>query len=264
MFGAVGNAVALAVPAGLVISIFYDYGFFSAIGLSFIDTPTSVGDHFRTGVIWFPALVLLFIGYVAVEFQFQRVEKGLTEQEIIDSSPKPERTRRFRAGPYRLIAVFAPIVMLFFLLIGDVQASLVPGAAAITWMIFSVWCNSSPLILLRRPKIVRDLFLFGPVIIIVSYFSGYNKAIEQALTKPELVEIELDDGKSVTFQSLRTLENGFLFISEEGEVRLLSWDIVRSYSFVENYEPFRGILCEWFGLCANIGEAHDDTKKSVE
>ena len=262
-FGAVASAVTLAVPAGLVVSIFFDFGFFSALGLSFVDTPTSIGDHFRTGIIWFPIIVLLFIGYLAVEFQIQRVEKGLTEQEIVDGAKNPEKTRRFRAGPYRLVVVFAPVIVVFYLLIGDVQAGLVPAAASITWMIFSAWCNSSPLILLRRPKVVRDAFIFGPIIVIVAYFSGYNKAIEQALTKPELIEVESDDGTTSTFRSLRAFENGFLVINQDDEIRLLSWGIIRSYSFLEPYKPFRGIICEWFDVCSNVEKAFDSIEENA-
>src|SRR5919197_1500493 len=100
--GAVAEGIAVAIAVGFVVSVIYDWGFVYALGMDFGCLPTTTTDHFRSGLLWFPSLLGLIFLYVAIEFQFQRVERGLTEKEIIESSSNPVWTRKFREGPQKL------------------------------------------------------------------------------------------------------------------------------------------------------------------
>src|SRR5438445_12929946 len=101
--GAVAEGAAVTVAVGFVVSVIYDWGFVYALGLDFVYLPTTTADHFRSGLLWFPPLLGLLFVYFAIEFQFQRVERGLTEKEITESSSNPERMRKFREGPWKLM-----------------------------------------------------------------------------------------------------------------------------------------------------------------
>ena len=102
------EGAAVVVAIGFVVSVMYDWGFVRALSLDFAYLPTTTSDHFRSGLLWFPPLLVGVLLYVAVEFQFQRVERGLTEKEIVESSSNPERMRKFREGPWKLVAWTAP------------------------------------------------------------------------------------------------------------------------------------------------------------
>jgi hypothetical protein len=42
----------------LIFSVFYDYNYLLALGLSFSDIPTTIADHVRSAIVWLPRLVL--------------------------------------------------------------------------------------------------------------------------------------------------------------------------------------------------------------
>ena len=158
------SGIAIIVPGGCFISVIYDWGFLYALNLGFRDVPTTITDHFRTGLVWFPYLIALVIAYYAIEFQFQRVERGLTEEEIVSTSKNPERLKKFREGPYKLLTWMAPLGVLNFLMIGDAVASIFPLFLSITWISFAGWCYSAPLIQIRRSRFVQLAFTLLPVI----------------------------------------------------------------------------------------------------
>src|SRR3989304_6241901 len=150
--GALVEGAAAIVAVGFVVSVIYDWGFVYALGLDFAHLPTTTADHFRSGLLWFPPLLVAVLAYAAIEFQFQRVERGLTEKEIVESSSNPERMRKFREGPWKLVVWAAPVYVVSYFLIGDAFASLLPLMLAIVWMGFAEWCYSAPLIKQRRSR----------------------------------------------------------------------------------------------------------------
>lgn len=113
------EGVALIVAIGFIVSVIYDWGFFRALGLDFAYLPTTTADHFRSGLLWFPPLLGAVFVYAAIEYQFQRVERGLTEKEIVESSSNPEKLRKFRAGPWKTFVWMAPVYVVTYVLIGD-------------------------------------------------------------------------------------------------------------------------------------------------
>ena len=84
------KASGVLAACALILSIIYDWGFFFALNIGFIDIPTSIGDHIRSALIWLPKTLFSFFIVFAIEFINQRIERGLTEEEIILSSKKPK------------------------------------------------------------------------------------------------------------------------------------------------------------------------------
>jgi hypothetical protein len=247
--GAVAEAVAVTVAVGFVLSVIYDWGFITALGITFSFLPSSTADHFRSGLIWLPPLLAILTAYVAIEFQFRRVEHGLTEEEIIAASKNPTRLRRFRQGPAKVLFWIAPLGLLNYLLIGDAAASGLPLALSLAWVAFAEWTYSPPLVKQRRPAWLQACFTFLPVIGIVAYFSGYNAALDAANRKPVEVTILGEESVQQTAKMLRTFEKGVLVLTERGAVEFISWDQVHAIRNNAPYAPFRGIVCEWFNKC---------------
>ena len=255
------EGAAVIVTIGFVVSVIYDWGFVRALGLDFSYLPTITSDHFRSGLLWFPPLLGGVLLYAAVEFQIQRVERGLTEKELVESSSNPEGMRKFREGPYKLLAWTAPVYVVIYILIGDLFASLLPWTTAIAWMGFAEWCYSAPLIRIRRDKNLQMVFTFLPIIGIIAFFSGYNAAIDAATRKPTEVAIERSEPLSaITGNVLRTLVKGILLLNTNSSIQFIPWNQVKSVVNKKAYKPFRGVLCEWFKFCPQEINGSDRVK----
>lgn len=248
--GTVAEFVAITVAVGFVISLIYDWGFVYALGIDFVRLPTTTADHFRTGVLWFPYLLAFIFMYFAVEFQFQRAERGLSEKEIIESSKNPERLRNFREGPWKLIKWTAPLAVFNFIVIGDILSSVLPIMLSIMWMGFAEWCYSAPLIQLRRSWESQAAFTFLPIIFILAFFSGYNEAVDAALGTPDQVKVMISSsGQVIQGKLLREFERGIFVLNDKDHLTFIPWEKVQFIENRKSYTPFRGVLCEWFGLC---------------
>lgn len=244
------EGAAIIVAIGFVVSVIYDWGFVRALSLDFSNLPTITADHFRSGLLWFPPLLGGVLLYAAVEFQFQRIERGLTEKELVESSSNPEKMLKFREGPYKLAAWTAPVYVVIYILIGDLFASLLPWTASIVWMGFAEWCYSAPLIRLRRNKNLQIVFTFLPIFGIIAFLSGYNAAIDAATRKPTEVAIERSESHSaISGNVLRTLDKGILLLNTSNSIQFIPWNQVKSVVNKKAYKPFRGVLCEWFKVC---------------
>lgn len=247
------EGTALIVAIGFIVSVIYDWGFFRALGLDFAYLPTTTADHFRSGLLWFPPLLGAILAYAAIEYQFQRVERGLTEKEIIESSSNPEKLRKFREGPWKLLVWIAPVSVVTYVLIGDVYASVPPVMLAIVWFGFAEWCYSAPLIKQRRSKKLQLGFIFLPMFGILAFFSGHNAAIDAAARKPIEVLVErLEPLKPISGNVLRTLDKGVLLLTANNTIQFIPWNQVESILNKKAYVPFRGVLCEWFNLCVQM------------
>ena len=248
--GAVAEGVAVTVTVGFVVSVIYDWGFVYALGLDFSYLPTTTADHFRSGLLWFPSLLTFLLVCVAIEFQFQRVERGLTEKELVESSSNPKWVRKFRKGPWRFAVWIAPFYVTSFVLIGDAFATVLPSMLAVVWWGFADWCYSAPLIKLRRNTEVQFGFKYLPIVGIIAFFSGYNAAIDAAVRKPTQVTIERrESAASTSGNVLRALDKGLLVLGDGNSIQFVPWDQVHAIENTKPYKPFRGILCEWFNVC---------------
>ncbi len=222
---ALAESVGLLVAAGFVVSLIYDWGFFTALGLHLNVVPMTIADHFSTALLWFPRLLALSLFYWAIQFQFQRVERGLTEQEIVQSSQNPKALRRFREGPYILVRWTALLGVVFWICFGAPLPSIF---VAVAWIVFAEWCYSAPLIKLRRNKTVQLLFTFFPAIGFLAYFSGLNEGRTSRENAEPIVTIELATERSaLNGKMLRILEGGVLILKDDN-VTYLRWDHIQT------------------------------------
>ena len=62
----IGAIVAVVASLSLLLSFVYDWGFLSALGISFEDAPTSLSDHISSWMVWLQ--VLLPAGFLMFTF----------------------------------------------------------------------------------------------------------------------------------------------------------------------------------------------------
>ncbi len=242
--------IGLAVAAGFVVSVAYDWGYFRSFDLGFLEVPTTVGDHVRTGLLWFPPLVAIAILYLGLEFHFRRVERGLTEEEIISASKRPEALRKFREWPYKVIFLFCVFGLSSYVFLGDVAAALMPLCSAVLWMAFASWCYDAPLIRMRRSWKVQLVFLLLPAVLFFSFYSGKNAARSALGQNKQEVTVQLTaNGQSIDGVYLRSLTSSLVILGPGETIEVIPWGAVVKYKFKIQPQPYLGLLCTLFGKC---------------
>jgi hypothetical protein len=139
------NVVQLLTLGGslcLLASIVYDWGFYSSLSLSFSDIPSTLTDHVRSALIWSPKIFLGFLVCFMFDLTMKRLENGMSEDEIISSSSNPKMLKRFRDGPYKLMAVSAFILTMAYSLLGDHFLPTLAFSVSICWFMFISWVHN--------------------------------------------------------------------------------------------------------------------------
>ena len=242
------KVLALGASFSLVASLIYDWGFYSALSLSFLEVPTAMSDHVRSALIWFPKVFACLITLFVFEMLTRSIEKGMTEEELIQSSPNPSRTRRFREGPWRLIAYTSIFPVAGYILVGAVFLHALPLALCILWFAFSVWAQSHPRIIARRPRAYRMAAHFVPPIIIWLYFAGYTEAVRLYDTATPIARLTNSSSTIDSVVLLRLLDKGALVKEPSSAVAFRPWSEIKKLETPGKYTPAQGIICVWFHI----------------
>ena len=247
-----GKAVGVIAAASLASSIIYDWGYFYALDLSFSEIPTTLADHIRSSLVWAP--VIAFTAFLITFYQLltRRIERGLTEEEIIESSPDPERTRKMRSRPYKVILILAFIILISYIFFGEIFSMGLPTALVIIWFWFSSWANRHPRILQRRSLAILFMIHWIPPFVIWMGFFGYNAARNQIKEEQPSHIVYLNEvpQKVLNTNVLRSFERGMIVKTPgENNITFLAWPSIQTIQSKYERKPFRGILCNWFNLC---------------
>jgi hypothetical protein len=236
----------------LAVSLIYDWGFYGAYGLPFSAVPSALSDHVRSAVVWLPKIISAFIPYFVFEVLTRRIEQGMTEEEIIKSSPNPEWTRRFRAGPQKAFLYISLIAALGYILLGEAVFGSVTLPAIVLWMSFAEWAQSHPLIERRRPFHLRMAIILLPTIGIMIYSFGRADAIEIYKAKP-LTKVIFSGRSTATEASIvRYLDKGILLKTADEKITFIQWSAIERIDTHAAYKSRDGIICSWFGIgCLN-------------
>lgn len=205
----------------LSLSIAYDYGYFMLFGVGFSEMPTTLSDHLRSSLNWIPNTLLVVFGVVALELFNRRIEQGMTEEEIIQTSPTPKFTAWFRDSPkYPIIAlaVFAPFTLILNI---DLPLQAWQFSLIIIWFLFHNFLFSHERVLERTSK---EFYLFSrwvPAILIYVVFSGAVAANSIKEGNGTQFVFELEKSK-VEGALVRAFENYYLVWEEGKNIKLIS------------------------------------------
>lgn len=205
----------------LILSIAYDYGYFMVFNISFSEMPTTLSDHLRSSLTWIPNTLLVVFGVVALELFNRRVEQGMTEEEIIQTSPTPKFTAWFRNSPkYPIIALalFAPFTLTLNI---DLPLQAWQFSLIIIWFIFHNFLFSHERVLERTSK---EFYLFSrwvPAILIFVVFSGAVAAnsIKEGNGTKFVFELEKSKFEGAL---VRAFEKYYLVWEEGKNIKLIS------------------------------------------
>lgn len=243
------KAAAVAASISLAASLVFDWGFYSALNLSFLEVPSVFSDHVRSGLLWFPKVVTSFGVILIYEMLSQRIEKGMTEEELIQSSPNPKWTRRFRASPHKLFAYLSVLIVIGYIIAGDYFLGGLPAGLCVVWVTFSVWAQSPSRIVEHRPIAIRLAIHLLPPIAIWLYFSGYSEAVRLYQPSTPVSHLTIS-GESApeSVVLLRQLDKGLLIKEANNSVGFRPWSEVKKIETPGKYIPTKGVICSQFGV----------------
>lgn len=247
-----GKAVGLISGFSLLCSIAYDWGFLYALGLSFSDIPTSLADHIRSSLNWLPLAFAAVSSVFIFELFTRRIEQGMTEEEIIESSPNPKFIRKLRNSPTVLIVAVAVLILVSYILFGRPFWGGLSISLIVLWFCFSYFVNNHPRILQRRSPALRFVIHWLPPVIIWMVFLGYNGATSSIQIKSNpahKVYLKNNSSEPININLIRLFDKGILIKTQkEDSIVFVGWDSVSKIETSYKKEPFKGILCEWFNV----------------
>lgn len=233
---------AVVASVSLGASLIYDWGFLSAIGISFDEIPTSIADHTRSALNWAPRIAIAVVVYLALELTTRRLEGGLSEQEIIAQSANPARTRRLREAPGKFGFVIAALGFFSFVIFGDAFFDGVVFGTVVACTYFVAWIIRHPRLGGGLAPTTRILIVGAITAAILLWSLGRSQAIK-LYTQPPTTIITYTDKRSAQGTILRYFDKGVLFRMSKGPIVLLQWSAIDRIETPAKYAPFRGLLC---------------------
>ena len=174
-FASVSGVVA---SVSILMSFVYDWGFFYALGISFNEAPTTISDHVQSWLLWLPKVIIAVIVFSAYEMVTRRIERGMSEEEIVESSRNPSQTRRIRNSPYVLLKVLGPSLVVMWVLLGE-NYSTFPAllmGGCLTWFWVASWIFRNPRVNTRHSNLLFLSFYCIPPLILTVFSWGYLSA----------------------------------------------------------------------------------------
>jgi len=215
----------------LTISVIYDFGYFTYLGLSFAEAPTSISDHIRSSLVWLPTLVFSILAIFIYESAMKRVEGGMTEDELINTSPAPRFTKWFRASPYYFMTITALSVPILWFYGIKPSLNAIQFSLIIIWFLFHNWIYNHLNIMKNTST---NIYLIGrwlPAIAILISFLGAITAQNTIKYQKDLYKIQLPSS-TIEVILLRTFDSYFLvWDSNKGNYEFIS------KSLINNFEP---------------------------
>lgn len=245
---------ALATSFSFAASFIYDWGFFSALGISFASAPTSISDHLRTGLLWASRLIPGILIVLVLDLLTRRIDRGLTKEEIISASPDPERARKKMNWPRKVLQYACLAMLVVWLITGIGRIPWLP--AMICWVWFIAWVMRHPRVAVRRSLMFWLTALVGPPGLMWLFSTGHGDAKSAMLLDAPLTahiqscEENVDTCSATTTVGVLRSFQGWLLVRDSSAVYWIRSDhVTRIDVSGEDRSAFSGLMCIFFAQC---------------
>ena len=249
-----GDSITAVAAVSVVLSVVYDWGFYSALNISFAEAPTALSDHIHSWLVWLPKVIVAIIGFAAFEMLNRRIERGMTEKELIASSPLPRFTRVVRASPYTFMGLFGIFGLIGWILFGShlVQPGWLYLSMILVWFMFSGWVFSEPTLFARHSKVFLCFYWIPPVIFFVFYM-GQSDANKQISLKDPNYRISSESINNSSPMSseiylIRAFDNWILMQDRDREISWTRLEEVKKLQPIKESKEFPGVACIFFDM----------------
>lgn len=239
----IGKWLAILSSASLGVSIVFDYGFYSALNMSFSDVPTQLADHTRSVLIWLPALFSFAVFLIFI---------NLILKAFFPNALKPDEKVGL-AGKYRLLYLLALLaVQVLFILYGDRAASLGVFYSVFLYLEFSRYIFSRPNLKDYNNSTVKFIFVVVPVAIYSIHHWGYANAVSYFTSDNHYSNIVNIENKTEKLIVLRELEKGVLVSDDSRKISFIQWSEIKRIESIGMYVENVGLACKTFQInCAS-------------
>lgn len=246
----IGKAVAVITSLLFIVSIFFDFSFLLAVGLSFDEIPSSLSEHVRSAILWTPKLLLTAFAFFMYELFLRRIEGGKSEEELVASSPTPRFTRAFRKSGDLVI----PIVVTLTGLIGAILSNNLQWVYLLfilLWGFLATSVVNHPRLGTSFTDLRAKLFIILPILLSIVGFFGYQSGTRMLASATPKWEIALRDGTMTTKKNLLGIRrfSGFAIIVDQSKfVSVVPNNAIASVKSL--ISPLQNELnaCRWFGF----------------
>ena len=237
--GLLGGTIA---SLSMIVSVFYDWGFFTALGISFADAPTTISDHIQSWLMWLPIVAPPAVFWLGIELLTRRIERGMTEDEITESSPSPVWMRRFRDSPYFFMGAMGPILVALWVFWGEIFFEGLFFGLSICWFLLIGWVFRHPIVRARHSHLFRWSVYWLPPVMIGIFFLG-SRSVESDFSSKEYKINVRSISSTKNVEILRAFERWMLVRDEHNAIVWIPMDDIGRMELVQTPRPFRGLAC---------------------
>lgn len=246
----VGLAASLSLPA----SILFDWGFFGALGMSARQVPSSLVDHAKSAVFWFPIVLLLGISMTISQMLLVRFTSqmgpsvGAVENRNRDISVL---WRKFRQRHRRLFVTMTAVGIAFitvYLMAGDVVFVFLLCGISSLWGGFAMWSVAHPGGLRQLSEGLVTAILFGPPAALMLWGFGHMAGMG-AHFAPLSTRITVTGAPPQNVAVIRYLDKGLLARTKGGSAEFFQWSALANVDTPSNFDENDGLLCSRLHWC---------------
>ena len=237
-----GVLCASVASLSVLVSFVYDWGFLYTLGISFSEAPTTISDHIRSWLVWLAILTAPALFLLAQELLLIRLEKGMTETDIIEASPDPVWEQRRFDRPRKFILVTCILIFVLWLFLGDHFGDGLLFALPIIWISFARWVFRNPFVKSRYSPFFEKTAILLPATAIFVFFLGASYARIELRQSSATHQLVLQTtAEEVTL--LRSFQEWLLIRHEDTTIAWVHLNKVVQIQVIEENKPYRGLAC---------------------
>lgn len=238
----------------LIFSTAYDYSFLNALNLSFNEIPTNLSDHIRSAIVWLPEALIYILLFAVYEMSMTLMEKGQTENELINNSFFPRFTSLIRKSANYLFA-------LFILLIIILQLFLTNSLQFLYIVAILVW-GSVALKIVTHERIgenlsapIKRIIVTVPMIVFWVGSLGYTNGLRiLSITKPKwtITTEDINGQQKIELLGLRRFSDSAVIVDTNRTISVIRNKSIISTEFIYDSDSRETNACRWFNIgCIN-------------
>lgn len=242
-----------------------------AAGVSLSQIPLTISDIVNSIFVWTPFVTLIAASGWLFLLITKRIEQGMTEEEIAQSTPNPEKTKQRRELPFRIAEWTSIIAVALFILFGQQyyrSLTTIFTMFMVFWFFIGRKLSDHPRIMERRSLWLKLVIVFAPIIIAFVFARGYDDAtLVITQTTPNSI-VYLSDKEKISGVTLRNFEKGILIRKlDSTKLTFLPWSDILSIDTQFERTYYRGLICIWAKWCptayiSNVAQpTRQDNKK---
>lgn len=233
------------------LSLVFDMGYFSTLGLSFADVPTSISDHVRSALLWVPQAVAATFGYAVLTLlQWMFADVVMQHEKSSDKGISKTTSivlRRINRGLF-----YAAFAVFWIDLLSGGSLGKYGAAAAPIVVLYIIWDIASRAPITKRlspaTKIAAIGFIAAPLLV---FYTGVGQAIEER-EHPRRATITVDGPKELHIAVHRFLDRGILASDEHGQYFFYRWDDIKGVRTSFHAPRRTNWLCKSTGITCTL------------